>query len=413
MHLLFIHQGFPGQYIHIVRELAKNNRHTITALGLNSRHRDIPISVNYIKYEIEKGNLQGLHPWLTDIETKVIRGEACGRKAHELKNKGYEPDIICGHPGWGELLFLKEIWPKCPILNYQEFFYKAEGLDTGFDKEFGGHDQWTDKARSRMKGANCLLNLDIADWNVTPTHFQKSSFPEKWHDKISVLHDGINTTEAKPAKKKKVINIDNNTKIELDENMITFINRRIEPYRGCHTFIRAIPEIQAKVQNSQIVIIGAETGVSYGAKCTDGEWKDIFLKEIEGQYDKSRVHFVGTISYNAFITLMQRTDAHVYLTYPFVLSWSLLEAMSCEAPVIGSETLPVMEVIKNGENGILTDFFSSSMLAENISLLCKDKKLAKKLGKEARKTIVEKYELGMCVEDQISLIKLVAKGAVS
>lgn len=411
MNYLFVHQGFPGQYIHIIERLAKE-QNNIVAMGLNNRSEVIPKKVKYMKYTISRGNNEGLHPWMTDMETKVLRGEACAKQANILYKQGFMPDIICGHPGWGELLFLSDIWKNCPILSYQEFFYQPEGFDTGFDKEFGMHNKWTDRARSRMKGANCLLNLDLSEWNITPTEFQKSSFPTGWHNKISVIHDGINTEFAAPNKKRKIIDINETKKIREEDNLITFVNRSIEPYRGCHTFIRSIPEIQDKVENSQIVIVGSTTGVSYGAQCERGEWKDVFLKEIEGCYDKSRVHFVGKIRYESLIGLLQRTDAHVYLTYPFVLSWSLLEAMSCGAPVIASSTAPVMEVITNGVNGLLTDFFDSRLLAEKISIICKQKTLAYELGEKARTTIENRYELANCVKSQIELIHLVAKGAI-
>lgn len=413
MKILFVHQGFPGQYIHIIRELSKDKKNIITGLGLNKETKNIPKNVEYIKYKIEQGNLKGLQPWLTDMESKVIRGEACGIKANEMKAKGYTPDIICGHPGWGELLFMKDIWPKSPILSYQEFYYRSEGFDTGFDKEFGAYNAWTDKARSRMKGANCLLSLDFSDWNITPTNFQKSSFPQRYQNKISVQHDGIDTNRAKPTNKTNIISINEGISIGMDDNVISFVNRSIEPYRGCHTFIRAIPEIQKRVKNSHIIIIGAQTGVSYGAECIEGEWKDVFLKEIEGDYDKSRVHFIGTINYETLIGILQRTNAHVYLTYPFVLSWSLLEAMSCEAPIVASSTLPVIEVINDGVNGLLTDFFNSKELAEKIGLLCRDKEKAKNLGKKARQTILKNYKLEECVKSQIELINLVARKIIA
>ena len=413
MKILFVHQNFPGQYLHIARELATQGGHQLVSLSVEKPEYTID-GVIQIRYGINRGNQKGLHPWLTDLETKVIRGECCAKAAQRLKEKGFVPDIICGHPGWGEMLFLKEVWPNVPILAYQEFYYRAYGLDYDFDKELQKEPTWEDTARIRMKTANQLIHSQVSDWSVTPTQFQKSTFPEFIKQRMSVIHDGVDTEIATPRKDDESINlqVNNGLKLSEEDEIVSFVNRRLEPYRGCHTMIRAIPHIQKKCPNAKIVIVGRLTGVSYGSPCAVGEWKDYFLSEIEGQYNPQNVFFTGPLKYDDYIALMKITRAHVYLTYPFVLSWSMLEAMSCKAPVIGSNTPPVREVIEDGFSGLLTDFFDEKALAERIESMLKDREMAARLGSNARQTVLNSYSLNRCVPRQLGLISLIASGAI-
>jgi len=413
VNVLFVHQGFPGQYLHICRALAQHGHHRLVAMGMQQPRSPLPKGVQHVIYGASRGNGQDVHPLALETETKVIRAEACAAAAEQLKRQGFRPDIICGHPGWGELLFLPYVWPDVPILMYQEFYYQIRGFDYDFDPEFQTELNWQKCAKAHMKNANTLLNLEAATWNVAPTAFQRSSFPERFHQRISVIHDGIDA-KAAPAKTNTGLSLTlrDGQELRQGEPIITFVNRTIEPYRGCHSFIRAIPHIQELQPNARIVIVGAEQGVSYGSVCPQGEWKDLFLAEIEGTYDPSHLHFAGSLGYADFLTLLQLSQAHVYLTYPFVLSWSLLEAMSTACAIVGSATAPVQEVIQHGHNGFLVDFFSPEAIAEAVDQLLSDRKLAKQLGQQARKDALARYSLERCLPRQLELIDLVASGAL-
>ena len=415
MRILFVHQNFPGHYVHIVQRLAQQGQNQLLALGINplDRERGIPERFNYFRYGLDRGNTPGIHPLLMETESKIIRAESCARAAEQLKAKGFTPDLICAHPGWGEPLFLKAIWPDSPLLCYQEFFYHDSGFDVGFDPEFGDQGSWHAKARMTMKNAYLHLTLEQADWNVSPTHFQASSFPEHWRRRFSVIHDGVDTRKAVPNPAPGPLKLPDGTVLEKGQPIVTFVNRSLEPYRGCHTFIRAIPELQRRNPEARLVIVGQTTGVSYGAECSDGEWKDLFLAEIDGQYDPSRVHFTGTLPYSQFVPLLQLSACHVYLTYPFVMSWSLLEAMACGCAVVGSDTAPVREAIRHGYNGLLVDFFSPGELAAAVAELLHDRERAASFGQAARRTVETTYDLETCVTRQLALMDLVASGSIS
>ena len=326
--------------------------------------------------------------------------------------QGFHPDLICAHSGWGESLFLKDVWPSAPLLSYQEFFYNPTGFDYDFDPELQGSPEWNESANLRMKNANLLLNLSVSDWNISPTMFQRSTYPVEWRSRISCIHDGIDTQAAAPGTNVSPLALEDGLVISPGDPVVTFVNRNLEPYRGCHTFIRALPYLQELRPDVRIVIVGEQKGVSYGKPAPNGSWKDVFLSEVSDQIDKSYIHFTGSLSYSRFLQLLKLSSAHVYLTYPFVLSWSLLEAMSSGTPVVASATAPVEEVINDEKNGLLVDFFRPDLLADKINVLLREKALAQDLSACARQTVLEKYALNVCLPQQLALLQLVASRSI-
>ncbi|ABM76882.1 Glycosyltransferase [Prochlorococcus marinus str. MIT 9303] len=382
-------------------------------LGINPLSEELPNGVQYQQYMVNRGNTFGIHDHLLDLDSKLIRGEACAQHAIKLRDKGFNPELICAHVGWGEALFLKDIWPNSPMIAYQEFFYNATGFDLGFDPEFSSASILNDIARARFKTLNPLLMLEVSDWNITPTRFQKSTYPLQYHPRISVIHDGIDTQLAQPNLRTSPLKLDNGLTLSANQSIVTFVNRNLEPYRGCHSFIRSIPYIQDYSPGTKIVVVGSPDGTGYGAQSGDISWRDTFLAEITDCYDPALVHFVGCLDYLKFIHLLQLSSCHVYLTYPFVLSWSLLEAMSIGCAIVGSSTAPVQELIVSGHNGLLVDFFSPKDISRAVATILQEPDLAFKLGKNARESILAKYSIEKCLPLHLSLMQLVASGGLT
>lgn len=399
MNLLFVHQNFPGQFKYLAPHLAAAG-HNVQALAIN--RRDVP-QVQVHQYQPSRGTSREIHPWTAEFETKIIRGEACAMAAMRLKAQGFFPDVIIANPGWGESLFLKDVWPDAKLLALIEFYYAARGLDYDFDPEFSHHELAAD-AKLRLKNANMLLSLDAMDWGLSATTWQRNTVPKAFHNHMSVIFEGIDT---------RVIRPDPSASLTLQgrtfcagEEVITFVNRNLEPMRGYHVFMRALPEILRRRPKSTVLIVGGD-GVSYGARAPEGTtWKQLFLDEVKDRLDTSRVFFLGNVPYATFAKLLQISACHVYLTYPFVLSWSCIEALSAGCLLVGSATPPVREVIEHNRNGLLVDFFDIDSLADTVSDCLARPAHYAPLRAAARQTAVRQYDLStICLPLQMKLIE--------
>ncbi|MGI9151186.1 MAG: glycosyltransferase [Limnohabitans sp.] len=393
MKILIVHQNFPGQFLHLAPALVEKG-HQVHALVLKKEVPPQWAGVTLHAYQPTKGTAPTVHPWALDLETKIIRAESVFRKCLELRENGFTPDVVLAHPGWGESLFVKDVWPKTKLGIYCELNYSESGNDVGFDPEFKSEDPG-DSCRLRLKNLNNVMHFDLADGAISPTHFQADTYPWPFRSKIKVFHDGIDTKLIAPSPTAR-FQINATTSVSHSDEVITFANRNLEPYRGYHIFMRALPRLLRERPNAKIVIVGGD-GVSYGRKPVgDKSWKTIFAEEVQPQIDPkdwARVFFVGHLPHKEFISLLQVSTVHVYLTYPFVLSWSLLEAMSAGCAIVGSDTEPVREFIQDQENGVLTPFFDTEKLAENVIHLLENPELRQKLGSAARKKIQYFYDL--------------------
>lgn len=359
--------------------------------------------VQIIRYSIDGIERPNATSWLSDIEVKTIRAEACFKAALELKKSGFHPQIIVAHPAWGESLYIKEVWPQAKLGIYSEFYYRATGLDVGFDPAQTALDP-SQIHRFNLKNINNLLHFEIADAGISPTHWQASTFPESFQKKITVIHDGIDTDLVKPDPNASLV-LNGNLVLSKNDELITFVSRDLEPYRGYHIFMRALPALLKRRPHAKVLIAGGQ-GVNYGPVPPAGSsWAGIFANEVRSQIsdaDWQRVYFLGKLPYQSYLALMQISTVHIYLTYPFVLSWSLLEAMSAGCAVIASKTPPVAEVIKDGINGRLVPFFDLDAWVSTIDDLLENQSLRAELGRNARQTVLSDYDLcTICVPKQL------------
>lgn len=416
MRILFVHQNFPGQFKFLAPALAADPANEVVALTLQGKAPEAWQGVRLVKYPIERVSTPNVHPWLGDFETKVIRGEAAFRAALKLREAGFSPDVIVAHHGWGESLFLKEVWPQAKLGVYCEFFYHPHGADVGFDPEYPVNDPG-DACRLSLKNLNNLAHFQVADAGISPTHWQASTFPEPFRSRITVVHDGIDTEVVAPNPNVS-LTLNGDLPLTRADEVITFVNRNLEPYRGYHVFMRALPEILKRRPKARVMIVGGDD-VSYGARPNPEEhggtkWKDIFANEVRPQIsddDWARVHFLGNISYQHFIPLLQLSSVHIYLTYPFVLSWSLLEAMSAGCAIVASDTQPLREAIKHDETGRLVDFFDVPGLANAVCQLLDDPAARRRLGENARAFAQANYDLKtVCLPRQSAWVEALSRG---
>lgn len=409
MKILFIHQNFPAQFRYLAPALLAQG-HDVSVLTLDSNPGSFP-GISYFYYRITSTTSPKVHPWVSDFETKTIRAEACYKAAVELRKDGYRPDKIVAHPGWGETLFIKQVWPNTRLGIYCEYFYQVRDADVGFDPEFYSDDEGI-PCQIAHKNLNNLVHFTVADGAISPTNWQADTYPNQFRKNIFVVHDGIDTDIVKPDSTAKIVLKGGRVLTPVDE-IVTFINRNLEPYRGYHIFMRALPKMLNDRPNARFILIG-EDGVSYGAKPDKARygkrtWKQIFIDEVKDQIsedDWKRVHFVGKVPYDIFLKLMQISSVHVYLTYPFVLSWSLLEAMSAGCAIVASDTQPVREAIIDNDTGLMVDFFDHEALAQAVDTLLNIPALRDKLSRNARQFAVENYDLKtVCLPKQLQWVE--------
>jgi glycosyltransferase involved in cell wall biosynthesis len=403
MKILFVHQNFPGQFLHLAPALQARG-HDCRALTDASNKRDSRIPIMRYRHDVPLPDPKATRLG-RNFTQMTDRGVSTARACLQMRDKhGYMPDVIIGHSGWGETLFLKEVWPEAKLIIYAEFYYRGVDRDVGFDPEFsrGGFDGvMTAQSRAAHLGQS-LLHADAA---IAPTKWQASTFPPALRPMINVIFDGVNTDLVAPNAAAS-LTLPNGLQLSTGDEVLTFVNRNLEPYRGYHTFVRALPDVLAARPNAQVVIIGGDD-ISYGAAAPEGQsWKQFFLDEVSDRIDLGRVHFLGKVPYSDFVALMQISRVHAYLTYPFVLSWSMLEAMSAGAYVVGSRTAPVEEAITDGVNGRLVDFFDIKAWSDALTQGLAEPERFLTLRRAARQTIVDNYDLqNVCMPRMVAFVE--------
>ncbi len=409
MNILILHPSFPGQYLHLAPYLAQNKENKVVFLA-----KDNSIKANFqgVQLGLYKKPSEKAEEWvktcgpLMPAAEAVIDGQQIVRSLNWLKQEQhFQPDVVIGHTGWGSTLYVKDVYPDVPIMGYFEWYYHSEHGDSFW---------WPDeiptienKISIRTRNAHHLLNLEECDAGVTPTQWQYSQFPEEFKYKLSVIHEGIDTDFCKPLDKRPGLQLED-LKIDLPEGteIITYVARGFEIYRGFPYFMDAIREVLSRRPKTHVIIVGDDR-ICYGAKLAGTTYRK--EEEKKGGYDTKRVHFTGLRNRGDYRKILQASSCHIYLTRPFVLSWSFLEAMSFGCPIVGSKTPPVQEVMEDGVNGLLAEFRSPHHIARKVEEILDDRELAARLGKAARETVLERFELRKCLRKQEDLMYSLVK----
>lgn len=403
MNIVFIHPNFPAQFRYLAEVFGREKANRVCFITANPRPEWTIPGVRKLIFK-ETPPPKGLPPSMVQSFIARDRGQAVARVLSGLGKKGFIPDLIMGASGWGATLHVKDVFPKVPFLGYFEWYYDADMPNAAFGKKTPpGLKQ---RMEHRQRSMAILSDLEACDHGICPTQWQKAQFPRTFHGKLSVIHDGINPAIFKPAEEKKLALPD----LDLTRagEIVTYTARGFEPYRGFPQFIEAIPQILARRPDAHVVIVG-EDRVCYGAKLPEGQtYQKKMLETVD--LDPERVHFLPPLPYGQYRQVLQASSVHVYLTVPFVLSWSLLEAMACGCLVVASDTEPVREVIRDGVNGILVDFFDTGKLAEKVAACLDYPSFMETLRQRARQTVLEGYSLDKMVPAQTGLIKKLVAG---
>lgn len=404
MKILFIHQNMPAQYAHLAAHFGRDPNSEVVFI---TKRDTVQIKgVRKLQYKLAREPRKDSHLYVQSLDEQLLYGQAVARTVVEMKRSGFVPDVVCVHPGWGEGLFLKDLLPDTPLLVYSEFYYRAHGSDMDFngDREIELDRQF----RTRMRNTHLLHALESADWALSPTIWQWQQHPEAFRSKISVIHDGVRTSVCKPNPDAQLA-LPNGKVLSRNDEVITFVARNLEPYRGFDKFAAALPELLRRRPNAHVVMIGGDE-VSYGSMPPDARnWRERALRDLK--IDTDRVHFMGRVPYAMYLNLIQVSRVHVYLTYPFVLSWSMLESMAAGCALVASSTAPVREVLTDRETGLMVDFFDRDQLVGAVCELLEDDALRERLRRNARAFVIEKFDLEtVCLPRQIALIETLARG---
>jgi glycosyltransferase involved in cell wall biosynthesis len=408
LRVCFIHQNMPAQYRQLIAGLLERGDEVV-AIGeaaaikrWSPRHPKLAA----LGYNMPPDDKRpSVPPHLAEFAGQVTRGQLVVKALRVMLGKGLAPDLVCVHPGWGEGMFVRAELPDTPLLAYCEFFYRLHGSDVGFDPEYPSGD--AAKHRLQIRKLPHLLMLADADAGVCPTEWQRAQFPAAFQPKLKVVHEGVDTDFLAPQAGAELALGD--WSLRAGEPIVTYVARNLEPYRGFHTFMRCLPRLQRLAPDARVVIVGGDE-VSYGSRLPPGEsYRARLLAELGERIDLQRVRFTGKLPYTTYAQLLRVSAAHAYLTYPFVLSWSLLEAMSSGCVVVASRTPPVEEVVTDGVNGWLTDFFDPEALAEKLAGVLAGRPDTAGVRSAARRTVVERFDLQrVCRPAGIALLDAVA-----
>lgn len=398
MHVLFVHQNFPAQFGHVARALIR--QHGFRCTFVTNRPAGEVEGIRVLHYDPQGGATQRTHYFTRTFENAVAHAhgvfEAC-RREPDLR-----PDLVVGHSGFGSTLFLRELY-DCPIINYFEYYYRPHGSDLDFRDDYPPLPQ--DFLRSYCRNAMLLLDLQNCDAGYAPTQWQKSRLPVEYADKIEVIFDGVDRTiwrrhENLPR------SLGGYTAPE-DTRIVTYVSRGFETMRGFDIFMKVAKRIYEQYPNVLFAVVG-EDRVAYGGdqRHTGGKTFRQHVLE-QDEYDLSKFIFPGRLAPPQLAQLLSLSDLHLYFTVPFVLSWSLFDALSCGCTVVASNTPPVRELITHEETGLLADFFDIEGLSDLALRVLRDPAGHRHLGEAGMRLIEEQYDLKKMLPRMLDLYQRV------
>ena len=400
MNILFLHPNFPGQFLQLARYLGDQGRHRVMYISKDHNGSQLP-GVQVAMHKPPREATPNIHRYLKMAEEAVLEGQMVLRSIDAVKRQAnFVPDVIVGHTGWGSTLYLKDLLPDVPVVGYFEWYYNSSGGDVGYwpDEKV----TIDDKCRIRTINAHHLLNLQACDVRYCPTEWQRSQFPKEYRDTMKVVHEGVETDYFKPQAGVKFVLPEQKLDLSDCEELVTYLSRGFEPYRGFPEFMESIRILLKRRPKCHVVLAGSDKACYGPQHSPDKTWKQVEIEK--GGYDESRVHFVGHLKRDEYLMLLQASTVHVYLTRPFILSWSSLESLSAGCCLVSSATPPVQEAVEDGVNGLLANFRRPEHIAARIEEALENPELRQRLGKAARESILEKYDLKDCLRKQLNMI---------
>jgi glycosyltransferase involved in cell wall biosynthesis len=395
MRLLCVHQNFPGQFRDLAPALVARG-HEVKAISNSHRASDERIEI--CRYDLPKPERDGIHKLTAEVDEWIRRSELVAQQAEQLRQRGWAPDVMLAHPGWGESLLLRDVFPSTPLVLWPELWLKPEHMGVA-------PDQLGLEQKHYLRCKNGLLDAALAEAQaaVVPTAYQASCFPQRWQGLIELIHEGV------PEQLFSLTRLDSLTLSETvtlaaGVPVVTFISRNLEPMRGFPTFMQALPRLQQLNPAVHVVIVGGDE-VSYSAAPGEGQsWKQVLLDELNGQLDHSRIHWFGRIPHEELIKLYRRSNLHVYLSGAFVLSWSLTEVLACGTPVLAHANPMVNELIKPGVNGALYQGPPAG-LGQAMAELLENKAQLTRWGEACRTALEPTFRQEQCMEKLEKLLQ--------
>jgi len=381
MRILISHCSYPSQFRRLAPALAAEGHELVFLHRHHEWHAPQPEGFRLCRYQVARaGEDPAGHPYLRRFEDAVAEGQAAYRAARQLAEEGFEPDLIISHAGFGGGLYLGDAFPKAKRIGLFEWYYNAFGSDVDFLQQ--GQVDADRQLRVRTWNAHLLLELADCDAAVVPTAWQQQQFPEAWRERLHLIHEGVDVITLRQLRKQPPPAptwLPQGEGIEL----VSYVSRGFEPYRGFPQAMQALALVQQQRPNAHVLIAGSDA-VCYGAGREDGTTWAEWARQ-EAGLAPERTHWLGALQTSDYHALLAYTQAHLYLTIPFVLSWSLIEAMAAGCPLVASATPPVEEVINHGVEGLLAPFWEHQAIAHELCSLLNNQEQATRLGKAARK----------------------------